>query len=260
MIFPGQASDDSGIGAMTPLIPAVANSGGTQGTFFMLPLPLGVTAEDPQLFGFWTYEFRVGHANPKWWSTAQGRFGRPLRVSGIQHPPPTLICSVNRTDQGIAVSAPYATAVLNGRRVFNPAHDPQTEIWFMLYAQAMQADGASRRNILLGHAAGVPLGQDTATAGAALSAGGPRAYREFPQKEVIAWLNLLGLAQTSSLSVLAVELLPFGQVQTRTEASPAAAPRGTADVATSGADPLGVDLGSRRILRTSPLTALPAIC
>jgi hypothetical protein len=259
VIFPGQASDESGISAMTQLIPAVADTGGTQGTFFMLPLPLGVTAEDPQLFGFWTYEFRVGHANPKRWSTAQGRFGRPLRVSGIQHPPPTLICSVNRTDQGIAVSAPYATAVLNGRRVFNPAHDPQTEIWFMLYAQAMQADGASRRNILLGHAAGVPLGRDTAATGVP-SAGGPRAYREFPQKEVTAWLNLLGLSQTSSLSVLAVELLPFGQVQTRTEASPATAPTGTTDAAALSADPLGADLGSRRILRTSPLTALPAIC
>jgi hypothetical protein len=258
VIFPGQASDDSGIGAMTQLIPAVANSGGTQGTFFMLPLPQGITAEDPQLFGFWTYEFRVGHANPKRWSTAQGRFGRPLRVSGIQHPQPTLICSVNRTEQGIAVSAPYATAVLNGRRVFNPAHDPQTDIWFMLYAQAMQADGASRRNIQLGHAVGIPLGQDTATTGVP-SAGGPRAYREFPQKEVIAWLNLLGLAQTSSLSVLAVELLPFGQVQTRTEAGPTTARTGTIDAATP-ADPLGAGLGSRRILRTSPLTALPTIC
>jgi hypothetical protein len=255
VIFPGQASDASGLPAMTQLIPAVADSGGTQGTFFMLSLPPGVTADDAQLFGFWTYEFRVGHA--KRWSTAQGRFGRPLRVSGIQHPPPNLICSVNRTEQGIAVSAPYATAVLNGRRVFSPARDPQTEIWFMLYAQAMQADGASRRNILLGHAAGIPLSQGTTVVS---SAGGPRAYREFPQQEVIAWLHLLGLAQTSSLSVLAVELLPFGTVQARTDASPATAPVETADAATVGADPLGADLGSRRILRTSPLTALPSIC
>ena len=248
VIFPGQASDSSGLGAMIQLIPSVADSGGTQGTFFMLPLPSGVTAEDAQLFGFWTYEFRVGHA--KLWSTAQGRFGRPLRVSGIQHPPPNLICSVNRTEQGIAVSAPYATAVLNGRRVFSPASDPQTQIWFMLYAQAMQADGASSRNILLGHAAGIPL--DPAAAGSA-SGGGPRAYREFPQQEVIAWLNLLGLAQTSSVSVLAVELLPFGQVQSRTTA-------GSPEATVISADPLGADLGSRRILRTSPLTALPAIC
>ena len=262
-IFPGQASDQSGLGAMTQLIPAVANSSGTQGTFFMLPRPPGVTSEDAQLFGFWTYEFRVGHA--KLWSTAQGRFGRPLRVSGIQHPPPSLICSANRTEQGIAVSAPYATAVLNGRRVFSPVSnpqtsDPQTQIWFMLYAQALQADGASSRNILLGYAAGFPIGQGAVGTGAPAGGGGPHAYQEFPQKQVIAWLNLLGLAQTSSLSVLAVELLPFGQVQTRTDTTPATASAGTADAAAPGADPLGADLGSRRILRTSPLTALPSIC
>jgi hypothetical protein len=241
VIFPGQASDQAGLQAMTKLVPAVANGGGAQGTFFMLPLPPGVTAQDTQLFGFWTYEFRVGHA--KLWSTAQGRFGRPLRVSGIQHPPPTLTCSVNRTEQGIAVSAPYATAVLNGRRVFSQPSDPQTEIWFMLYAQAMQADGASSRNILLGHAAGIPLGRQ----GAAAPGGGPRAFGEFPQEEVNARLKVLGLVPASALSVLAVELLPFGQVQT------------PADVA-SVADPVGTNLGSRRILRTSPLAALPSIC
>jgi hypothetical protein len=256
VIFPGQAADESGLSAMTKLVPAVATSGGANGAFFMLPLPPGVTGQDAQLFGFWTYEFRVGHA--KRWSTAQGRFGRPLRVSGIQHPPPTLVCSVSRTGQGVTVSAPYAAAVLNGRRVFSPGRDPQTEIWFMLYAQAMQADGASHRNILLGHGAGIPFGQDTA-AGAS-PAGGPRAYREFPQEELIAWLNILGLARTSSLSVLAVELLPFGQVQTRTEAHSATGQTETADTITPGGDPLGAGLGSRRILRTSPLTALPSIC
>ena len=268
-IFPGQVPDQSGLSAMTKLIPAIANSGGTQGTFFVLPLPSGVTAEDAQLFGFWTYEFRVGHA--KYWSTAQGRFGRPLRASGIQHPPPTLICSVNRTEVGIGVSAPYATTELNGRRVFSDPPDPQTEIWFMLYAQAMQADGASWRNILLGHAVGTPLLQGTAASGA-VSGGGPRAFREFPQKEVIAWLNGLGLAQSSSLSVLAVELLPFGEVQTRRddgvamaevgapEAGAGAGGDGAVAAAVVSSDPLGAELGSRRILRTSPLTALPAIC
>jgi hypothetical protein len=60
--------------------------------------------------------------------------------------------------------------------------------------------------------------------------------------------------------LLAVELLPFGTVQTRADASPATAPAGRADAATLAADPLGADLGSRRILRTSPLTALPSIC
>ena len=131
----------------------------------------------------------------------------------------------------------------------------------MLYAQAMQADGASYRNILLGHSAGLPLVLRTA-ASVPASAAGPRAYREFPQKEVLAWLNLLGLAETSSLSVLAVELLPYGQVQGRTfnAADAGSADAGSADAAVLSADPLGTDLGSRRILRTSPLTALPAIC
>lgn len=42
---------------------------------------------------------------------------------------------------GPQVSAPYATTVLNGRRVFSAAAgDPRTEIWLMLYAQVMQAD------------------------------------------------------------------------------------------------------------------------
>jgi hypothetical protein len=49
-------------------------------------------------------------------------------------------------------------------------------------------------------------------------------------------------------------------VQTRTDASAATAPVETADAATLGADRLGADLGNRRILRTSPLTALPSIC
>ena len=169
MIFPGQASDESGLDAMTQLVPAVANSGGSQGTFFMLPLPPGVTTEDLQLFGFWTYEFRVGHA--KLWSTAQGRYGRPLRVSGIQHPAPDLICSASRTEQGIAVTAPYATTILNGRRVFNTGSgDPRTQIWFMLYAQVRQADGTSYRNILLSHVLGVPLDQFTGFAEASASA------------------------------------------------------------------------------------------
>ena len=66
---------------------------------------------------------------------------------------------------------------------------------------------------------------------------------------MIAWLNLLGLAQASSLSVLAVELLPFGVVQTRTDAAPATAPAETAEAAAPAADPVGTDLGSRRILR-----------
>lgn len=34
-----------------------------------------------------TYELRVGHADDRW-CTAHGRWGPPLRIAGVQHPPP----------------------------------------------------------------------------------------------------------------------------------------------------------------------------
>ena len=68
---------------MTQLIP----SDDSPTTRFAVPLP--VDPSSPELFGFWTYELRVGHTN-KVWSTAQGRFGSPLVVNGLQHPPPPL--------------------------------------------------------------------------------------------------------------------------------------------------------------------------
>ena len=43
----------------------------------MVPLPPGINPDAPELFGFWTYELRIGHKLI--WSTAQARFGRPLR-------------------------------------------------------------------------------------------------------------------------------------------------------------------------------------
>jgi hypothetical protein len=152
-IFATQASDESGLDAMTPLIPASPSGGKPDGVHFILPLPPGISPEALDLFGFWTYEFRLGHT--KLWSTAQGRYGRPLRVTGIQHPAPHLICSPNRNRNEIFVSAPYATTVLNGVRVYDLQFgDPQTVIWFMLYAQVLQTDGASYRNILLAHQQG----------------------------------------------------------------------------------------------------------
>ena len=38
-----------------------------------------------ELFGFYVYELRVGHTD-RIWCTAQGRFGHPTRVNGVQHP------------------------------------------------------------------------------------------------------------------------------------------------------------------------------
>src|SRR5207302_1830652 len=110
------------------------------------PLPPGVDETAPELFGFFTYELRVGHAQG--WSTAQGRYGTPLRVTGVQHPAPTLTCAVTRNSRGITASAPYSLPVLDGRAV--QPQPPHSEVWVLLYAQAEQIDGTDRRNVLLG--------------------------------------------------------------------------------------------------------------
>jgi hypothetical protein len=129
------------------------------GRHYLLPLPHGLHAEADEMFGFFTYEFRVGHyrrgdAPPEEdektamvWSTEQGRYGRPLRATGIQHPAPTLICTVNRDEEKLYVSAPYAVAVFDGRNV--TADPPRTQLWCLLYAQVRQADDRDFRNILL---------------------------------------------------------------------------------------------------------------
>ena len=68
----------------------------------------------------------------------------------------------------------------------------------------------------------------------------PHGFGYCDQDEIEAWLEALGLPHNSPLSVLAVELLPEPE-------SPFM-------------DPLGKDLGQIRVLRTSPLTPVPAIC
>jgi len=239
---------------MTQLVPAEQIGVGKSGTFFLLPLPQNLDSDDPLLLGFWTYEFRVGHA--KMWSTAQGRYGRPLRVSGIQHPTPHLICAVERAQTGIGVTAPYAIAVYNGNRLYDfQDGDPQTAMWFMLYTQVLQADGASSRNVLLNHRLGRPAGgfNDNPQHGASI---GPLARVVFGEHDIELRLSRLGLPKASPLSVLAVEVLP----------GPLNIPDRLQGHGVPGAehnrneDPLQTGLGTRRILRTSPLTAVPAIC
>ena len=274
-IFSGQSEDFSGLDAMTELVRSLRTSIGPHRKLFMLPLPPGISSENVELFGFWTYEFRVGHARR--WSTAQARFGRPLRVTGIQHPPPGLVCALHRTPTRISVTAPYATAVLNGSTVFDmDLGDPQTQIWFMLYAQVHQADLTSYRNILVAHMVGTPL---EATAprnrpnAASPSAPQPRAIATFAEKEIQQLLDVLGLPDRSPLSVLAVELLP-GAVSGASADRFVDEPRMAATAgrrrqaqrtavtaeAVAEADPLGANLGTRRILRTSALAAVPAVC
>ena len=54
---------------------------------------------------------------------------------------------VNRDDEKIYVTAPYAVAVANGKNV--TADPPRTDLWCLLYAQVKQADNRDFRNILL---------------------------------------------------------------------------------------------------------------
>ncbi|HUR75810.1 MAG TPA: hypothetical protein VMZ00_16125, partial [Sporichthya sp.] len=158
---------------------------------FLLPLPPGVSPDDPELFGFYSYELRIGHSGDrdddslKWWSTANGRFGAPLRVVGLQHPPPALACHAARRrpqrlvlddvvpptararegrlievppivswhhatgPEVIVATATFATPSHDGTPVVGPDEPPLSRLWFCLYAQVAQADATTMRNILL---------------------------------------------------------------------------------------------------------------
>jgi hypothetical protein len=157
VITHNQSNDDAGLDAMQPMEKSTG-PGKDADRYYLLPLPAGLHSESAEMFGFFTYEIRVGHyryadktaqhaKGDAVWTCAQGRFGRPLRVPGIQHPAPTLTCTVNRDEEKLYVTAPYAVAVHNGKNV--TADPPRTEIWALLYAQVKQADNREFRNILL---------------------------------------------------------------------------------------------------------------
>jgi hypothetical protein len=162
VITPGMSNDQAGLGAMQPMIKADGSD-----RHYLVPLPPGLSEDALELFGFWTYEVRVGHKE-ELWSTAQARYGRPLHITGLQHPAPPLACHVFRRAKaqaeplddgmpnpyqppGVYVAAPYATPVLNGASLLNLRIDPVTELWFLLYAQVATADGTAHRNVLLAH-------------------------------------------------------------------------------------------------------------
>jgi hypothetical protein len=151
VVIDGATNDLAGLTAMQPMEKATDSD-----VHYLLPLPPGLHSNADEMFGFFTYEFRLGHymdlreeleENRMVWTTAQGRFGRPLRATGIQHPAPTLTCAVQRDENKLWVSAPYAVAVFDGRNV--TADPPRTQLWCLLYAQARQADNLDWRNILL---------------------------------------------------------------------------------------------------------------
>lgn len=276
IIPPGATDDHAGLSAMTSLKQA-----GNSNVHFLAPLPPGMNSDSPELFGFFTYEVRVGHADI--WSTAQGRFGRALRITGVQHPAPTLFCTCERTQNGLVVEAPYAMAVLNGKNI---THDPpRTELWALLYAQVRQADGKDFRNLL--------LEDRKLTAGRRLSGrfeipsglhvlgfenndAPARGSVTWTQDEILTALSNFGLPPDSPLSVLCVEMMPtLGALRVQQTAAERTFSNLTASVMAdrsgygnaaatavqeSGVRPLSDALGHVRILRTSPLTPVPEVC
>jgi hypothetical protein len=277
VITPGQPDDEAGLAAMVPLQP------GSSDRHFLVPLPPGLGADSAELFGLFTYELRVGHAAV--WSTAQGRFGRPLRVTGVQHPAPTLFCTCQRDQDTLLVEAPFAKAVLGGKNI--TADPPRTELWALLYARVRQADGQDWRNILLddrrldliprvrgrlGDVTGMSLPPGAFQNSDAAARGSTR----WKQGEIIALLDDLGLPHDAPLSVLCVEMMPaLGSLVARPAddsrsaglglAAAALAERsgtgtGSTTLTESDARPLSAGLGYYRILRTSPLTPVPDVC
>ena len=258
VISPGQADDYAGMTAMQRLLPAQDSD-----RHFLVPLPPGTYPDSPELFGFYTYEIRLGHdkgtpARP-FWSTAQARFGTPVVLEGVQHPCAPLRCNMFRVKHGILASSSYAMAFNQGTNL--QSLPPNTQIWFVLYAQVNQADGSTRRNIELDKRAGRLLSRKDTGAfkkmtGVKLSdfnTGFSTAHQAkqtlqaplqghafWQQNEVVALLNDMGLPQDTPLSILGVELLPE--------------PNGTF------IDPLGANLGQVRILRTSALYPVTGLC
>jgi hypothetical protein len=326
VIPPNATNDLAGLNAMQPMQKSTDSD-----RHYLLPLPPGLHADADEMFGFFTYEFRVGHYRNREtkemaWCTAQGRFGRSLRATGIQHPAPTLTCTVQRDEEKLYVSAPYAVAVFNGRNV--TAEPPRTQLWCLLYAQVRQADNKDNRNLLLDNKKldwRVQIEQDKQVNRFIkyddqqrdtlknitiknwkdeISYGNLQSvYKlvEFDQlnkdakkygtvvwsnREVIQLLQLYGLPDNTSLSVLVVEILPtissiyehitnLGQPNVREQfrshfrvtQMPSAEQlqarttqlRQLQDFQRTPS-PLAEGLGNSRILRTSPLTEVPFIC
>lgn len=247
VVAPGEANDHAGLDAMTPLVRA----DGADARHYLVPIPEGVPAEALQLHGLWTYELRIGHGRDLW-TTGPARFGRQLRVAGVQHPPPTLRVTATRTRftagplaSEVTVSAPFAQPVLrDGSRPLG-ADGPTTRLAFLVYAQVAKADGTGMLNVLVTRCWAEPRApvdqrrRAQAVAIKRVAPPWPRGECVFLGREIVDGLRALGLPDDTPVSALAVELLPPTQ---------------------DGKDPLGADLATQRILRVSPLVPIAPYC
>lgn len=288
IIVPGMDNDYGGFGLMQELIPENTPNG-RPGTIYMVPLPVGMHANSDELFGFFTYEIRVGHKK-EFWSTAQARYGRPLKVNSVQHPAPELICNAYRNTKEtseyqivkgqnvikkikrkeLVITAPFANAVLNGKNV--AAFPPQTSLWYLLYTQVLQADGKSYRNLLI-DSGNIPYKVRKNKISSQFNSsfekedGTRYGVAYIPIKEIQEKLVKLNLSKSNPISVLTVEMFPMDNewqfISKRRE-----------DLPTNVQDeyfveefhrrelvnPLTEHLGSYRIYRSSPLVSVEDIC
>jgi hypothetical protein len=238
IVRPLQVKDKAGLDAMQILGGATADVDPEDKGIrhFLLPIPDGLNNDSPELFGFFTYEFRVGHTDKKW-STAQGRYGRPLRITGVQHPAPGLRVSTLRQPDTIDVSAVFAQSFFKGNNC-TPIF-PRTNIYALLYAQVLQADGKQYRNILIDQISLRKTSRNTIS-------DKPVGLTSFAIKEVRKKLRMKGMDINAPLSVLAIEIMPDGRHFGN---------RGV-DVQVNGF----IDLENIRILRTSRLYKIADSC
>lgn len=265
-IIPDMHDDLAGIGVMQELIPEEQENA----IRYLLPLPPGLHAASDELFGFFTYEIRVGHRKEVW-STAQARYGRSLKVNGVQHPAPELFCHAVRSEVSsplgknkyVELSASHASAVLNGKNV--TAFPPNTSLWYSLYTQVMQADGESFRNILI-DSGPMPYRpkKSKQNDGAYIKENGHRlGTAKLLVQEIGDKLEALGLPRSNSISAIAVEVFPMDN-KWQLEKNPKRGSEATYIeeylAKRSQLNPLTDLLGKHRIYRSSKLTSITEVC
>jgi len=198
VIRPNQIQDNAGHDSMQALIGATRDVDiEAKGIHhFLLQLPQGLTVDSPELFGFFTYEFRVGHTK---WSVAQAFPGRPLRITGVQHPAPKLRLSTLRHPDTIEVGTAFAESFFKGSNC-TPIF-PRTNIYALLYAQVLQADGKQYRNILIDQ---VSLQKPQRNS----NIDKPFGLTSWSLKDIRTKLLRKGMDINAPLSVLAIEIMP----------------------------------------------------
>ncbi|MGB8520936.1 MAG: hypothetical protein WCD38_12320, partial [Candidatus Tumulicola sp.] len=127
-----------------------------------------------------------------------------------------------------------------------------------LYAQALQADGSSYRNVLLRHQGATPIDPRDTTMGFVYDYG----QAVFAQSDIFADLDAAGLPRNAPLSILAVEFYPPGGlgIEGGNAQFPGVIQR-RFDAASTVLDPFdSANFGVRRIVRTSCLQKVEPYC